>query len=98
GDASALSFDAGAPSDPLRELALALTVDGEGRRPDEDGFDPAARSTFGFSAHPDRTAVLGPFIAAQGGSWQDEDGTVTFASKEGIAAVQHLADMVSAHL
>ena len=98
GDASALSFEAGAPSDPLRKLSHALTVDAEGRRPDEDGFDPGARRTFGFSAHPDRTAVLGPFIAAQGGSWQDEDGTVTFASEEGIAAVQYLADMVSAHL
>ena len=42
--------------------------------------------------------MLGPFIAAEGGSWQDEDGTVTFASEEGIAAVQYLADLVSAHL
>ncbi|MDN5820720.1 MAG: extracellular solute-binding protein, partial [Brachybacterium sp.] len=98
GDASALTFDAAAPSDPLRELCHALTVDGEGRRPGETDFDPAARTTFGFSAHPDRTAVLGPFIAAQGGSWQDEDGTITFASAEGIAAVQYLADLASAHL
>src|SRR5699024_5898634 len=93
-----LSFDVTAPRDPLRELARALTVDGEGLRPDEEGFDPAARSTFGFSAHPDRTAVLGPFLAAQGASWQDEDGTFTFASEEGIAAVQYLADMAAAHL
>ena len=98
GDASALSFDTEASSDPLRELSHALTVDGEGRRPDDEGFDPGSRRTFGFSAHPDRTAVLGPFIAAEGGSWQDEDGTVTFASEEGIAAVQYLADLVSAHL
>lgn len=98
GDASALSFDAAAPSDPLRELSRALTVDAEGLRPGEEGFDPAARKTFGFSAHPDRTAVLGPFIAAQGGRWQDEDGTFAFASEEGIAAVQYLADMASAHL
>src|SRR5699024_4768066 len=81
-----------ASSDPLRELSHALTVDGEGRRPDDEGFDPGSRRTFGFSAHPDRTAVLGPFIAAEGGSWQDEDGTVTFASEEGIAAVQYVED------
>ncbi|WP_245851075.1 extracellular solute-binding protein [Brachybacterium vulturis] len=98
GDASALTFDAGAASDPLRELSRALTVDGEGRRPGEADFDPAARKTFGFSAHPDRTAVLGPFIAAQGGSWQDEDGTPIFASDEGITAVQYLADLASSHL
>src|SRR5699024_12853302 len=37
GDASALSFDTEASSDPLRELSHALTVDGEGRRPDDEG-------------------------------------------------------------
>ncbi|ASK67223.1 sugar ABC transporter substrate-binding protein [Brachybacterium avium] len=98
GDAAALVFDSAAPSDPLRELSRALTVDGEGRRPGEPDFDPATRKTFGFSAHPDRTAVLGPFIAAQGGSWQDEKGAMSFASAEGIAAVQYLADLASAHL
>lgn len=98
GDASALTFDTEASTDPLRELAQALTVDGEGRRPGDEGFDPAYRATFGFSAHPDRTAVLGPFIAAQGGAWQNKKGKVTFASEEGIAAVQYLADLVSAHL
>lgn len=98
GDASALTFDVEAPSDPLRDLSRALTVDGTGLHPGEEGFDPAARTIFGFSAHPDRTAVLGPFIAAQGGRWQDEDGTISFASAEGIAAVQYLADLAAAHL
>src|SRR5699024_7096594 len=41
GDASALVFDPGAGSDPLRELATALTADGEGRHPGDEGFDPA---------------------------------------------------------
>lgn len=69
GDASALVFDPGAGSDPLRELATALTADGEGRHPGDEGFDPAARTTHGFSAHPDRASVLGPFLAGQGGAW-----------------------------
>lgn len=98
GDATALSFDPGAPTDPLRDLSRALTVDGEGLHPGDEGFDPGARATFGFSAHPDRTAVLGPFIAAQGGSWQDEEGVMSFASDAGIAAVQYLADLASSHL
>lgn len=98
GDASALSFDPEAGSDPLRDLARKLTVDGEGLHPGDDGFDPAARGVFGFSAHPDRTAVLGPFVAAQGGAWQDQEGTASFASEEGIAAVQYLADLAAAHL
>ena len=98
GDASALSFDPEASSDPLRDLARALTVDGGGLHPGQDGFDPGGRVTYGFSAHPDRTAVLGPFIAGQGGSWQDEEGTMSFASEEGIAAVQYLADLAADHL
>ena len=98
GDASSLLADPGAGSDPLRELATALTADGEGRHPGDEGFDPATRATFGFSAHPDRSAVLGPFLAGQGGAWQDEEGTVTLATEQGVAAIQYLADLASAHL
>ncbi|WP_227873050.1 ABC transporter substrate-binding protein [Brachybacterium ginsengisoli] len=98
GDAAALSFEAGAPTDPLRDLARAVTVDGEGRHPGDDGFDPTSRAIHGFGAQPDRTALLGPFIAAQGGQWQDEKGRMTFASGEGIAAVQYLADLSADHL
>lgn len=98
GDASALTFEAGASSDPLRDLARAVTVDGEGRHPGDEGFDPSSRAVFGFSAHPDRTAILGPFIAAQGGQWQDQKGRMDFASAEGIAAVQYLADLGADHL
>lgn len=98
GDASALVFDPGAGSDPLRELATALTADGEGRHPGDEGFDPAARTTHGFSAHPDRSSVLGPFLAGQGGAWQDEGGAVTLATEQGVAAIQYLADLASSHL
>lgn len=98
GDPSALRVDLWAESDPLRDLALALTVDSEGRRAGEEGFDPAARRVTGFSAHPDRTAVLGPFIAGAGGSWQDDEGAFTFASEAGVAAVRYLAGMAAAHL
>lgn len=98
GDPAALTFEPGADTDPLRDLARALTVDGTGLHPGDVGFDPATRATFGFSSHPDRTAVLGPFIAAQGGSWQDEEGTFAFASEQGITAVQYLADLAAAHL
>lgn len=98
GDASALTFETGADSDPLRELARQVTVDGEGRHPGDDGFDPDTRAIHGVSAQSDRTAVLGPFIAAQGGTWQDEEGRIAFASEQGIAAVQYLADLASSHL
>ena len=98
GDASALTFDPGAPSDPLRDLARQITVDGEGLHPGDEGFDAASRAVFGFGSHPDRTAVLGPFIAAQGGTWQDEEDQFDFASSEGVSAVQYLADLAADHL
>ncbi|WP_232820293.1 extracellular solute-binding protein [Brachybacterium sp. YJGR34] len=98
GDPEELLADPGAGSDTLRDLARALTVDDEGRHPGDEGFDPAGRLVHGFSAHPDRTALLGPFIAGQGGTWQDEEGAFTFGSAQGIAAVQYLADMAAEHL
>ena len=98
GDASALTFDPGAPSDPLRELARRITVDAEGLHPGDEGFDDSSRTVFGFGSHPDRTAVLGPFIAAQGGAWQDAEGEFVFASPEGVSAVQYLADLAADHL
>lgn len=98
GDPSALRVDLWAETDPLRDLALALTVDSEGRRFGDEGFDPAARRVTGFSAHPDRTAVLGPFIAGAGGRWQVDEGAFTFASEAGIAAVRYLAGMAEANL
>src|SRR5690625_3938329 len=76
----------------------ALTVDAEGRHPGDDDFDAGTREVFGFSAHLDRTAVLGPFLAGLGGTWQDEEGGFTFASEQGVAAVQYLADLAGADL
>lgn len=98
GDPSALAFDPGASSDPLRDLARDITTDGEGLHPGDEDFDAASRTVFGFGAHVDRSAVLGPFVAGHGGTWQDEDGKFVFASEEGIGAVQYLADLASEHL
>lgn len=98
GDASALGYEPGAGSDTLRDLARAITVDGEGRHPGDGGFDAASRGTFGFSAHLDRSAVLGPFVAGQGGRWQDDDGGFDLDSAEAVTAIQYLADLTTAFL
>ena len=97
-DPASLSFDPEADTDPLRDVARALTADGEGRHPGDDGFDADTREVFGFSAHLDRTAVLGPFLTGLGGTWQDEEGAFTFASEQGNAAVQYLVDLAEADL
>ncbi|WP_114854168.1 sugar ABC transporter substrate-binding protein [Brachybacterium sp. YJGR34] len=93
-DPSALAFDPAADSDGLREAGRALTLDAEGRHPDEDGFDPDAREQFGFNSQADRQAIIGPMLAANGGQWQQDDA-YTFASPEGIEAFQYMADLIN---
>ena len=93
-DPSALEFDPSAETDSLREAATKLTLDGEGRHPGEDGFDADGRSQFGFNSQADRQAIIGPFLASNGAQWQQDDA-YTFASEEGIAAFQYMADLVN---
>ena len=93
-DPSALAFDPAAESDSLREAGAALTVDGNGAHPGEDGFDADSRKQFGFNSQADRQAIIGPMLAANGAQWQQDDEYV-FASPEGIEAFQYMADLVN---
>ena len=93
-DPSALAFDPAAESDSLREASAALTVDGNGAHPGEDGFDADSRTQFGFNSQADRQAIIGPMLAGNGAQWQQDDEYV-FASPEGIEAFQYMADLVN---
>lgn len=93
-DPSALAFDPAADSDSLREAGAALTVDGNGAHPGEDGFDVDSREQFGFNSQADRQAIIGPMLAANGAQWQKDDEYV-FASPEGIEAFQYMADLIN---
>lgn len=93
-DPSALAFDPAADSDSLREAGVALTVDGAGKHPGEDGFDADSREQFGFNSQADRQAIIGPMLAANGAQWQKDD-EYTFASPEGIEAFQYMADLIN---
>lgn len=93
-DPAKLAFDPAAATDSLRDAAAALTVDGAGKHPGEEGFDAASRTQFGFNSQADRQAIIGPFLASNGATWQEDDA-YTFASPEGIAAFQYLADLVN---
>lgn len=93
-DPSALAFDPAAGTDPLRDAARALTVDGAGLHPGEAGFDPNSRAQFGFNSQADRQAIIGPMLASNGAQWQSED-EYTFASPEGIEAFQYMADLIN---
>ncbi|MGO1568278.1 MAG: extracellular solute-binding protein, partial [Brachybacterium sp.] len=93
-DPSALAFDPSAETDSLRDAARALTVDGAGLHPGEDGFDVDSREQFGFNSQADRQAIIGPMLASNGATWQEDD-QYTFASPEGIEAFQYMADLIN---
>ncbi|MFC0675734.1 ABC transporter substrate-binding protein [Brachybacterium hainanense] len=93
-DPAALSFDPSAASDPLREAGRALTVDGEGRHPGDDGFDADSRAQFGVNSSADRQAIIGPFLASNGAVWQTDD-LYSFASPQGIDAFAYMAALVN---
>lgn len=93
-DPSTLSFDPDADSDPLREAGRALTVDGAGKHPGDDGFSADQRKQFGVNISADRQAIIGPFLGDNGAVWEKDD-QYTFASPEGIAVFAYMADAVN---
>lgn len=95
-DPTALRFDPAAPSDPLREAGRVLTTDQAGKHPGDEGFDADHRTQYGFNSQADRQAIIGPFLASNGAQWQQDDKYV-FASDQGIAAFQYMADLVNVH-
>lgn len=93
-DPEDLVFDPSAETDSLRDAARALTLDGAGLHPGESGFDVDSREQFGFNSQADRQAIIGPMLASNGATWQEDD-QYTFASPEGIEAFQYMADLIN---
>ena len=79
----------------LLPAARALTADSAGLHPEEEGFNPDDRVTFGFNAQADLQAIYLDFLGSAGAEFQDEDGQFAFAFPEGEAAFQYLVDMVN---
>ncbi|WP_058235448.1 ABC transporter substrate-binding protein [Devriesea agamarum] len=97
-DPSALTFVPGDGSgDTLIEAARKLTVDDAGKHPGEDGFAKDRRAVYGFNAQADRQAVIGCFLASNGGTWQEHDKYV-FDSPEGVGAFQYLSDLINKYV
>lgn len=84
------------PADTLLPAAQRLTLDAEGRTAAEDDFDPATVVQYGFNAEPSLEAVLLPFLAQAGATFQSE-GAFAFDSPEGVGAIRYLADLVNVH-
>ena len=94
-DPADLTWAPGGENDTLLTAARALTTDAAGLHPDQEGFDPNTRQTFGFNAQLDLQAIYIDFLAEAGGTYQNEDNTFGFASPEGEAAFQYLYDMIN---
>lgn len=94
-DPATLAFAPSGEGDTLRESARLLTADAEGLHPGDDGFNREQRTQFGFNATLDRQAILGPFISACGGRWQDDDGVFQMGSSDAGAALRYLVDLAA---
>jgi multiple sugar transport system substrate-binding protein len=83
--------------DQLVDVAYKLTIDQNGKHPDESGFDAKGIRQFGISPN---WANLGwyPLLQSNGGDFVDESGTTyTLNSPEGVEVFQNLQDLIYEH-
>lgn len=76
------------------EVARKLTVDRNGKRADEDGFDAKRISQFGISP---ATWLPWPYIFSSGGEVITPDGQVPLDSPEAAEGLQFVADLHLKH-
>ena len=92
------------PSDPTEwtwdlflETAIQLTIDRNGKHPNEEGFDPNKIKTFGVMI-PNWFNNLLPIIWSNKGEIVDKTGTKPLiGEKEAIEAMQLVSDLIHVH-
>jgi len=98
-DKAGLAYPSPNPDKPwtykdLIEAATKLTVDRNGKHPDEPGFDPTNIKTFGVSFSVWYASLL-PFIRSNGGDFYNEAATEPLIDHpEAVEAIQFLADLI----
>ncbi len=80
--------------DTLLPVLQKLTVDANGHNATEAEFDPDNIVQYGFNASQDLQAIILPFIAANGGSYQDGD-TFTYTNPKTQEAFQYIVDLIN---
>ncbi|WP_336204146.1 ABC transporter substrate-binding protein [Nonomuraea sp. LPB2021202275-12-8] len=84
--------------DQLVENAYKLTIDQNGRHPDESGFDPKQVRQFGISISVTYAAAWYGFLRSNGADFADEAGRKCLLdSPEAIRVFQNLQDLVYKH-
>ena len=82
--------------DTFVENAKQLTVDANGRHPDDSGFDPDNIQQWGVDWPLGNFVLPVGAVYSNGGAWI-KDGLVALDSPEAIEALQRLADLVYVH-
>ncbi len=82
--------------DTLLTNAKQLTVDANGRHPDDAGFDPDNVQQWGIDFPLGNFVTPAGILYSNGGSWI-KDGKVALDSPESMEALQMLADLVYKH-
>lgn len=80
--------------DTFVENCKKLTIDRNGKHPDEEGFDPDNIEQYGVSITKDRVMVL---LAAAGINWTDDGAEWNFSSPEAIDVMQKISDLIHVH-
>ncbi|WP_049567382.1 extracellular solute-binding protein [Nonomuraea sp. SBT364] len=84
--------------DQLVENAYKLTVDQNGRHPDESGFDPGQVRQFGISSSITYGAAWYGFLRGNGGDFADGTGRrCLLDAPEAVEVFQNLQDLIYEH-
>ncbi|MGN9845945.1 ABC transporter substrate-binding protein [Nonomuraea sp. H19] len=84
--------------DQLVENAYKLTIDQNGKHPDESGFDPKQIKQFGISSSITYGAAWYGFLRSNGGDIADESGKKCLLdTPEAIEVFQNLQDLIYKH-
>ncbi len=87
----------GGDGDTFLPVLQRLTVDAQGRRGDEEGFDGSDPGSWGYSAAQDLQGIYYNFVGSAGGQFQQPDGTFVFDSPEGRDAFSYVVDLINTH-
>ncbi|NQU09563.1 sugar ABC transporter substrate-binding protein [bacterium] len=89
-----LRFEAVRDWDQFRRIARKLTVADDAGRPARDGRGDEVQTGFVIHAHGSGSYPFTPWLAANGGDFQDATGTrALFAGDAGSEAVQYVLDL-----
>lgn len=95
-DVSNLQWNPSDPSsDTFLKAAQKLTKDASGKTADQPGFNASKVTQYGFNAANDLQGIYYNFIGSNGGTFQKDDGSFSFAEPQSAQAMQYLVDLIN---